>query len=75
MKIKTTVQTDKYANVPWPEGVPLPANGDNVVLLHAGETIEFMVDQRSFDVGTDSRDSAPIAQIIIHGHHATPGSV
>ena len=75
MKINTTVQTDRYENVPWPEGIPLPANGDNVALVHGGETIEFVVDSRSFDVGTDSQDSSPMAQITIHGHHAPRGSV
>jgi hypothetical protein len=75
MKIKTTVQTDKYPNVPWPEAVPLPAAGDRVVLVHEGGAIEFHVDLRSFNVGTDSRESAPMAQITIHGHHSTPGIV
>jgi hypothetical protein len=75
MKIKVTVQTDKYSNVPWPQDVPLPAAGDTIALVHDGETIEFVVDQRSFDVGTDSQTSAPMAQITIHGHHPTPGSV
>jgi hypothetical protein len=75
MKIKTTVQTDKYANVSWPDGVPLPAIGDSVVLVHAGETIEFVVDRRSFDMGTDTQSAAPMAKITIHGHHSTPGSV
>ncbi len=75
MKFKITVQTDTYSNVPWPQDVPLPATGDNVALVHEGATIEFVVDRRSFDVGTDSQGSAPMAQITIHGHHSTPGSV
>lgn len=75
MNIKTTVQTDRHPNIPWPEGVPLPAAGDNVVLTHDGQTIEFLVDQCSFNVGTGSQEATRMVQITIHGHHSTPGSV
>ncbi|MEJ1962870.1 MAG: hypothetical protein WDO56_15495 [Gammaproteobacteria bacterium] len=75
MKIKTIVQTDKHPNVPWPEEVPLPSAGDSIMLTHDGQTLEILVDQRTFNVGTDSQESARMVQIIIHGHHPTPGSV
>jgi hypothetical protein len=75
MKTRITVQTDKYGNLPWPDGAPLPAAGDSVVLAHEGKTIEFVVDRRSFGVETDAQQAGQMAVITIHGHSAPAGSV
>jgi hypothetical protein len=75
MKTRITVQTDKFANVPWPDGAPLPAAGDNVVLAHAGKKIEFVVDQRSFGIEADPQGAEQTTVITIHGHCAPAGSV
>jgi hypothetical protein len=72
MKLTITVDTDRYPDLPWPNGMPLPAAGDEVVVNHAGETISFVVDRCSFDLTREEQDSA---RIHIHGHHAPSGSV
>jgi hypothetical protein len=75
MSLKIAVHTDKYAEVAWPNGVPLPATGDSVVLAYSGGTISFVVDQRSFELTSNAANADATARITIHGHHPTPGSV
>ena len=72
MKLTITVETDKYADVPWPDGVPLPAAGDEVRLNHAGEPLSFVVDGCAFDL-TESGQSE--ARVHIRGHHAPAGTI
>jgi hypothetical protein len=72
MKLTVTVDTDQYAGLSWPQGVPLPASGDEVVLDHQGQRLSFVVDRCAFDL-TGGDPLGP--HINIQGHHATPGSV
>jgi hypothetical protein len=72
MKLTITVETDKYANVPWPDGVPLPAAGDEVTLSRAGEQISFVVDGCAFDLTEADRDGA---RVTIRAHHAPAGTI
>ena len=74
MKTRIKIQTDKYPDVSWPEGLALPAAGDRVLLTQAGETLDVVVDHRVFGIGADAQ-GAPTAEITIHAHHQTPGSV
>ncbi|MEJ0038300.1 MAG: hypothetical protein WDO68_19835 [Gammaproteobacteria bacterium] len=71
MKLKITVETDKYADVPWPQEVPLPAAGDQVILNHGGEILSITVDLCVFDFSVGPAQ----AHVRIRGHHATAGSV
>ncbi len=72
MKLTVTVDTERYPDLSWPAGMPLPAAGDEVIVNHAGEKVSFVVDRCSFDLSVGGQDSA---QIHIQGHHATPGSI
>jgi hypothetical protein len=72
MKLTVTVDTDQYAGLSWPQGVPLPAAGDEVTLDHDGRRVNFVVDRCAFDL-TGGDPQGP--HINIQGHHATPGSV
>ena len=69
MKLLITVEADQYPDVPWPDGVPLPAAGDEVTLNHSGRTISFVVDGCAFDL------TEAAARVNIRGHHAPAGSI
>jgi hypothetical protein len=69
MKLTISVEADRYADVPWPEGVPLPAAGDEVTLNHSGRKISFVVDGCAFDL------TGAAAYVNIRGHHAPAGSI
>ena len=70
MKLKISATTDKYAELPWPEGMPLPPINSEVVMMHGGEQVSFVVDRCEFDL-TDSQ----VGSIRVRGHHQTAGSV
>jgi len=72
MKPNITVETEKYATVPWPDGVPLPSTGDEVVLTYSGEQISFVVDGCAFDL---TEVDVAVARIKIRGHHAPAGTI
>jgi hypothetical protein len=69
MKLTITVEADQYADVPWPDGVPLPAAGDEVTLNHGGRKISFVVDGCAFDL------TEAAAHVNIRGHNAPAGLV
>jgi len=72
MKLKISASTDRFAELPWPEGVPLPPVGSYVTVAHGGERVSFVVDRCEFDL-TDS--SSQIGTVCVRGHEYTPGSV
>ncbi len=72
MRLTITVEADQYADVPWPDGVPLPAAGDEVTLNHGGKNISFVVDGCAFDLTDAERNGA---RVNIRGHHAPAGSI
>ena len=72
MNLTITVDTERYPDLPWPAGIPLPAAGDEVIVNHTGQKISFIVDRCSFDLSAESHASA---RIHIYGHHAPSGSV
>jgi hypothetical protein len=72
MKLKISASTDKLADLPWPDGVPLPPAGSQVVMMHEGQRISFVVDRCEFDL-TDS--ASQVGSICVRGHHHTPGLV
>ena len=75
MKIKTTIKTDKFSDVPWPEGLPLPSPGDSAQLRHAGQVVSFIVDHRDFSVGADAQSGEAMANIVIHAHSQPAGTI
>ena len=72
MKLKISASTDKFTDLPWPEGIPLPPAGSCVVMSHGGEQVSFVVDRCEFDL-TDA--SSQVGTVCVRGHHYTPGSV
>jgi hypothetical protein len=72
MRLKISAATDKLADLPWPEGIPLPPAGSQVTMMHEGQPVSFVVDRCEFDL-TDM--SSQIGTICVRGHHYTPGSV
>ena len=70
MKLKISASTDKFAELPWPEGVPLPPANSEVVMMHDGQPVTFVVDRCEFDL-TDMQ----VGSIRVRGHHQTAGSV
>jgi hypothetical protein len=72
MKLRITASTDKLTDIPWPDGVPLPAAGSQVAMLHEGQQVSFVVDRCEFDL-TDP--SLQAGSICVRGHHHTPGLV
>lgn len=70
MKVKISAATDRFAELPWPEGVPLPPANSEVVMMHDGQRVTFVVDGVNFDL-TD----AQVGSIRVRGHHQTAGSV
>lgn len=66
MKIEVFVDTNKHANIEWPADVPLPHNGDFVVMLVPSVgSIGFTVVDRHFGIGIDPRDGSPLTIIRI----------
>lgn len=72
MKLKISASTDKFADLPWPEAVPLPPAGSQVTMIHGGQPLTFVVDQCEFDL---TGISSQVASVCIRGHHYVPGSV
>ena len=72
MKISITLEAEKVVDVPWPNDLPLPERGDNVVLSYAGRVIEFVVDDRLFTI---DETSASGSSILIRGHTQPAGAV
>lgn len=72
MTLRISASTDKFANLPWPEGIPLPPAGSHVVMMHEGEEVSFVVDRCEFDL-TDV--SSRGGSVCVRGHHYTPGLV
>lgn len=72
MKLKISASTDKFAELPWPEGIPLPPTGSCVTMMHDGQPVSFVVDRCDFEL-TDT--SSQVGAVRIRGHHYTPGSV
>jgi hypothetical protein len=72
MKLIITINTETLTDLPWPEGVPLPAAGDEVTLNHAGARISVLVDRCAFDL---TADAGGAARVQIRGHHAPAGSI
>jgi hypothetical protein len=70
--MKISASTDKFAELPWPEGIPLPPVGSYVAMVHDGEPVSFVVDRCEFDL-TDA--SSQVGSVCVRGHHYTPGSV
>jgi hypothetical protein len=70
MKLTIRASTDKIAELPWPEGIPLPPPNSQVVMMHEGEPVSFVVDRCEFDL-----TNAQAGSICVRGHHYTPGSV
>jgi hypothetical protein len=70
MKLQIRASTDKFAELPWPEGIPLPPVNSEVTMMHNGSTVSFVVDRCEFDL-TD----AQVGSIWVRGHHQTAGSV
>ena len=68
MKIEVTVDTERFLNIPWPDGVPLPNAGDFVLMqLEPPESaIGFVVISRFFGIGTGI-DGQPLTVIRIEG--------
>jgi hypothetical protein len=72
MRLKVSASTDRYTNLPWPDGIPLPPAGSYVVMTHDGEQVTFVVDRCEFDF-TDPSSGA--GTVCVRGHHYVPGSV
>jgi len=66
MKLKIVVDTDKHLDIPWPDGVPIPAAGDQVLMKTSAGGIAFTVESRFFGIGTGI-DGQPGAQVRIRG--------
>ncbi len=50
MRLKVSASTDRFTNLPWPEGIPLPPAGSCVVMMHDGQEVSFVVDRCEFDL-------------------------
>ena len=72
MSLKISASTDRFANLPWPEDVPLPPTGSHVLMMHDGEAVTFVVDRCEFDLTDASTNGATVC---VRGHHHTPGLV
>lgn len=72
MRMKVSASTDRFANLPWPDGIPLPPTGSHVVMMHDGEEVTFVVDRCEFNL-TDPASEA--GTVCVRGHHYIPGSV
>ena len=72
MRLKVSASTDRFTNLPWPEGIPLPPAGSCVVMMHDGQEVSFVVDRCEFDLTDPSSEAGTVC---VRGHHYTPGSV
>lgn len=70
MKLKISAATARFAELPWPEDVPLPPINSEVAMMHDGQRISFVVDRIDFDL-TD----AQLGRVRVFGHHQTAGLV
>lgn len=68
MKIAVHVDTNEHLNVAWPDGVPLPNAGDQVVMkVSQSGSIGFVVEHRFYGIGVDPQDGSPMTTIHIKG--------
>lgn len=67
MKLEIRVDTDTHLDIPWPDGIPVPMAGDQVVMKVGTETIGFTVARRFYGIGTNPHDGTPLAQLRIVG--------
>ena len=72
MKLKIRASTDKFGDLPWPDGIPLPPPGSYVLMMHDGQEVSFVVDRCEFDL-TDQ--ASQLGSVCVRGHHQTPGMV
>lgn len=67
MKLEIRVDNHEYINIEWPDGIPLPNAGDEVVMQLKPEGVTmFIVENRFFSIGTGI-DGLPLAQVRILG--------
>lgn len=70
MKLQIRASTDRFAELPWPDGIPLPPANSQVTMMHDGQPVSFVVDQCEFDL-TDRE----VGRVWVRGHHQVAGSV
>ena len=67
MKVEIYVDTNEFTHLSWPEGVPLPNAGDEVLVqLKPSGSAFFVVEKRFFGIGTGI-DGNPLTEVRIQG--------
>ena len=64
MKTRVLLNIDKrIAGYVWPEGVPVPAVGDSVLIRVDDGSYGATIKSRFFAIGTDPKDGTPLAEL------------
>lgn len=71
LAFKVTVHTQSIAGLEWPDELPVPNIGDDVMWQHDDQTFEFRVTNRQWQIGTDLA-GAPLAILAITGESPQP---
>ena len=67
MKVEIFVDTNEFAHLAWPDGVPIPNAGDEVLMqLKPNGVASFIVEKRFFGIGTGI-DGQPLTKVRIQG--------
>ena len=59
VKLAITLAIGEYLNLPWPEGVPLPNIGDEIIFLTPDGSRAGVLTSRAFGIGIDPRTGDP----------------